>query len=410
MRFALFFAIFCISWPAYSAPPEITRITYPIEGNRSAVGKAVAIGPNLWLSADHVIRDDQSSLGTVLAVDRKYDRCLIQGPSTSWSEVRREPVRPGETLYFEGGTVRVQPDLSFQVTSGRAISGMSGGPIYDSQGRIVSVVSEGEGNGDGRLWGYLGLAEWVDSVVTDRSPTVEAPPIQVDYVACLDGNGLALNAPPVQAFGDTQSLVTPRLRVYTAPGCAPCEAFKQTSLPLLEAKGWEVGRNIEFVDAGNIPAPRFEWVTSAGVASVLTGYTGRDAFNNWHAAAINGGVKSEANGCQCGPDCPCVAGVSSGPRERVPNPDFVMTELVEPSAVFTEYDEPQGIIDGGVQFRSTPAMGCVNGQCQPVQAGQHEQGYWTPPQQQSGHQSHGYRGPVRRVLGLFGGCFGGGCR
>lgn len=228
-------------------------------------------------------------------------------------------------------------------------------------------------------------------------------------------------APPVQ------SLVTPRLRVYTAPGCAPCEAFKQISLPLLEAKGWEVGRNIEFVDAGSVTAPRFEWITSDGVASAMTGYKGRDAFNEWHAAAINGGVKSQANGCQCGPDCPCVAGVGSGPRERVPNPDFVMTELVEPSAVFTEYDEPQGIIDGGVQFQSSPVMGCangqcgpqysqgyqscVNGQCQPMQAGQHEQGYWTPPQQ-SAYQSHGYRGPVRRVFGgLFGGgCFGGGCR
>lgn len=212
-------------------------------------------------------------------------------------------------------------------------------------------------------------------------------------------------APPVQ------SLETPRLRVYTAPGCSPCEAFKQTSLPRLEAIGWEVGRNIEFVDAGNVYAPRFEWVTSAGVASVLTGYTGRAAFNSWHAAAINGGVKSVASGCQCGPDCPCVARVSSGPRERVSNPNFVMTELVEPSAVFTEYDDPQGIIDGGVEYQSKSAMSCVNGQCGPMQAGQHEQGYWTPPQQ-SAYQSHGYRGPVRRVFGgLFsGGCFGGMCR
>lgn len=238
-------------------------------------------------------------------------------------------------------------------------------------------------------------------VMPPNAPDVIPGIDDVQFVAHMSVYDEVALAPPVQ------SLVTPRLRVYTAPGCAPCEAFKQTSLPLLEAKGWEVGRNIEFVDAGNIPAPRFEWVTSAGVASVLTGYTGRDAFNSWHAAAINGGVKSQANDCQCGPDCPCVAGVSSGPRERVPNPDFVMTELVEPSAVFTEYDEPQGIIDGGVEFQSAPVMGCANGQCQPIQAGQHEQGYWTPPP-----RSHGYRGPVRRVFGgLFGGgCFGGGCR
>lgn len=220
MRPILFFAIFCISWPAYSAPPEIMRITYPIEGNRSAVGKAVAIGPNLWLSADHVIRDDQSSLGTVLAVDRKYDRCLIQGPATSWSEVRREPVRPGETLYFEGGTVRVQPDLSFQVASGRAISGMSGGPIWDAEGYIVSVVSEGEGNGDGRLWGYLGLAEWVDSVrgvpnappVVEVSATCECGP-DCDCVDCQCGAVAA--APP------TRELV-----VIGAEWCGPCQSVK----------------------------------------------------------------------------------------------------------------------------------------------------------------------------------------
>lgn len=253
----------------------------------------------------------------------------------------------------------------------------------------------------------------------------------VQFVAHMSVYDEVASAPPVQ------SLETPRLRVYTAPNCAPCEAFRQTSLPLLEAKGWQVGRNIEFVDAGSVTAPRFEWITSDGVASAMTGYRGRDAFNAWHNAAVGGGAKSVAS-CPCGPDCPCVARVAySGPRQRDPMPpDFVMTELVEPSAVFTEYDEPQGILDGGVQsYQSAPqaSYSCANGQCGPVQmqsmqqsygncangqcgpmqamsVHQQQQGYWTPPQQS--HQSHGYRGPVRRVLGgLFrGGCLGGGCR
>lgn len=205
------------------------------------------------------------------------------------------------------------------------------------------------------------------------------------------------------------------LRVYTMPNCPPCEAWKRDVWPKLQAKGWEEGVNVEFVTVTE-NAPRFEWVTDRGVESVSNGYRGRDSFNAWHRSAVDG-VKAVANGCQCGPDCPCVARASySGPRERVPNPDFVMTELVGPSAVFTEYDEPQGILDGGVQsYQSAPqaSYSCANGQCGPVQAmpvHQQQQGYWTPPQQS--HQSHGYRGPVRRVLGgLFsGGCLFGGCR
>lgn len=199
------------------------------------------------------------------------------------------------------------------------------------------------------------------------------------------------------------------LRVYTMPNCPPCEAWKRDVWPRLQAKGWEEGRNVEFVMVAE-NAPRFEWVTDRGVESVSNGYRGRDSFNAWHQAAVEGGVKAiQSNGCQCGPDCPCVARAAySGPRERVPNPNFVMTELVEPSAVFTEYDEPQGILDGGVQsYQSAPVMGnCANGQCGPMQMSpaQQQQGYWTPPQQL--HQSHGMRsGPVRRVLGgLFGGC------
>lgn len=264
-------------------------------------------------------------------------------------------------------------------------------------------------------------------VMPPDAPEIIPGVYDVQFVAHMSVYDDVAAAPPVQ------SLETPRLRVYTAPNCAPCEAFRQTSLPLLEAKGWEVGRNIEFVDAGSVTAPRFEWITSDGVASAMTGYRGRDAFNAWHNAAVNGVVNAvQSNGCQCGPDCPCVARVAySGPRQRDPMPpDFVMTELVEPSAVFTEYDEPQGILDGGVQsYQFAPVMGgCANGQCSPMRSMPYQsscangqcgpammtQGYSMPMQQQSyqSHQSHGYRGPVRRVLGgLFsGGCLFGGCR
>lgn len=300
MRLILFFAIFCISWPVHSAPPEITRITYPIEGNRSAVGKAVAIGPDLWLSADHVIRDDQSSLGTVLAVDRKYDRCLIQGPAVSWSEVRREPVRPGETLYFEGGTVRVQPDLSFQVTSGRAISGMSGGPIYDSAGRVVSVVSEGEGNGDGRLWGYLGLAEWVDSVVADKSPVANAPPVQREAVACVDDSGLALNAPPVEFAAcecvdcqcvDCNGNCRPTLALITAEWCGHCPAAKRAAE--------ESGVPVEVVDYDKDVARRTALLAGYQFSPSLPFWVRLDGgkpVQYWQGGTTPGGVRAMVRG------------------------------------------------------------------------------------------------------------------
>lgn len=220
MRWILTLAIFAMAWPAFGQPPEILTITYDIEPGRRAMGKAVAIGPDLIVSADHVIRDDVSSLGPVLAVDRKHDRCLISGKADRWSEVRRSPLRVGERLYFEGGEITVEPDLSLLVISGRAISGMSGGPIWDTQGRVVSVVSEGEGNGDGRLWGYLGLAEWVDSVrgvpnappVESVSATCECGP-DCDCVDCKCGAVAA--APP------TRELV-----VIGAEWCGPCQAVK----------------------------------------------------------------------------------------------------------------------------------------------------------------------------------------
>lgn len=238
MRWILTLAIFAMAWPAFGQAPEILTITYDIEPGRRAMGKAVAIGPDLIVSADHVIRDDVSSLGPVLAVDRKHDRCLVQGKASSWSEVRRSPLRVGERLYFEGGQVTVEPDLSLRVISGRAISGMSGGPIWDTQGRIVSVVSEGEGNGDGRLWGYTGLAEWVDSLVADKSPVANAPPVQRETVACVDDSGLALNAPPVQFAAcecvdcqcvDCNGDCQPTLALITAEWCGYCPAAKRAA-------------------------------------------------------------------------------------------------------------------------------------------------------------------------------------
>src|SRR5690606_20170736 len=152
-------------------------ILYDIDENRRAKGRATPIGENLWLSADHVIRDDVSSLGKVIATNRKKDWCLIEGPTPVQFELRRTPLRPGETLYFEGGTLRVQNDLSFQVTSGRAVSGMSGGAIFDSQGRVVSVVCEGNEGGTTQLWGYLGVADWVDCEMENRKTQVSFTPV-----------------------------------------------------------------------------------------------------------------------------------------------------------------------------------------------------------------------------------------
>lgn len=230
MRWILTFIICCLAWPSFGQAPEILTITYEIEPGRRAMGKAVAIGPDLIVSADHVIRDDVSSLGPVLAVDRKNDRCLISGKADRWSELRRSPLRVGERLYFEGGSLTVEPDLSLLVIRGRAISGMSGGPIWDTRGRIVSVVSEGEGNGDGRLWGYTGLAEWVDSV----RPAPVAPQVQVSSVDtcecgpgcdCVDcdceSTGFGDSATPVSIAPPTRELI-----VIGAAWCGPCQAVK----------------------------------------------------------------------------------------------------------------------------------------------------------------------------------------
>lgn len=268
-------AVFVLGSTAFSAPPEILRITYPIEDNRAAAGSAVAIGPNLTVSADHVIRDDVSSLGPVIAVDRKYDRCLIQGKNQTWSEVRRTPLQPGETLYFEGGTLRVQPGGALQVTQGRAVSGMSGGPIWDANGRIVSVVSEGEGAGDGRLWGYLGLAEWVDQHAAAPQPSAAAP--MPDACSCEDCqcNPCKCNSQPAPQPEVVTAANT--LTVYTSDTCPPCEAWKRDCAGALEAKGW----NIKYAYDGGVPTPTFSYGDEAYI-----GYTNKGEFYTWLRAVI----------------------------------------------------------------------------------------------------------------------------
>lgn len=157
--------------------PILETITYEIEPGRKAMGKATPIADGIWLSADHVVRDTVSNLGNVIATDRKRDWCLIAGPTPSHSELRRTPLRAGETLYFQGGTLTVKADGTFWVTSGQAVSGMSGGAIYDAQGRVVSVVSEGDEGGRGQLWGYPGLSDWVDCEMENRKTQVSFTPV-----------------------------------------------------------------------------------------------------------------------------------------------------------------------------------------------------------------------------------------
>lgn len=228
-----------------------------------------------------------------------------------------------------------------------------------------------------------------------------------------------------------------RVVFFTQESCPPCKKWEAEIVPKLTSNGWTVTRDptegltahVQIVDMTDNPSlaqecgiegtPAFARIVDGKPEAVMYGQPdswrlkefyqgGCDVCDSKPCTCGDGTTRlverrpdvfyvvstlwessNDAGECRC-EDCkcdPCRCGATGStrrirpPSDRVPSPDFEFTGMVEPSAVFTEYDEPQGILDpegfeqrspsysAGVQtyqpYQVQPLYfgGCANGQC-----------------------------------------------
>lgn len=158
-------------------------------GHSTTQGSCVIIGADLALTVAHAIRatqmtimvDNQELIANPIAIDLYHDRALLRletpynGPI---KKLREGPLANGETFKSYGyGRGYGYHDITFidEVFYGDAYYGDSGGPILDSKGDVVGVVSATSADPVTKKnnifnHGWKNLVKWVE----DNRANVEA--------------------------------------------------------------------------------------------------------------------------------------------------------------------------------------------------------------------------------------------
>ncbi len=215
-----------------------------------------------------------------------------------------------------------------------------------------------------------------------------------------------------------------RVIFFTQESCGPCKVWERDTVPKLTGKGWTVTRDptegltahVQIVDLADNPSlaqecdiestPAFARIVDGKPEAVMYGqpdswrlkefYQGgctdcgekpctcgdgttrlvERRPNVFYVVSTLWESTDDAGECRC-EDCqcdPCQCGVATStrrirpPSDRVPSPDFEFTGEVPPSAVFTEYDEPQGIISPEGFEQRSPSYSAGHQTYQPYQA------------------------------------------
>jgi S1-C subfamily serine protease len=148
------------------AQNSVVHLTIELEDGREGACTGFVIQPNIVMTAFHCVENATLTAdghkASVVAINPLYDLALL---TTNTGDrpalvLRDSGLRRGEHLTaigYAGGTVlaqmpgtvmllreRVEPDLApCIIASYLGIPGMSGGPVIDARGYLVSVVSRG---------------------------------------------------------------------------------------------------------------------------------------------------------------------------------------------------------------------------------------------------------------------------
>lgn len=154
---------------------SILQVRFKQAEGLESVGTCVMVDPTHALTAAHVVGSSDAIIkaadgdiaAKVVAIDMFHDRALLraaQEVTTRWRVLRDEFPADGETVFAIGYGGR-----GYGYTRGRAtkdkllctaVSGDSGGPVVDQEGRIVGIITGYSSDGTLLSLGRRSLRAW----------------------------------------------------------------------------------------------------------------------------------------------------------------------------------------------------------------------------------------------------------